>query len=600
MKKAFFLITLIVLGFLMWYEPSIKEIAAGMAIILFGMIFLEDGFKLFSGGPLEKFLKKTTDTLPKSLSFGFVSTSLLQSSGLISVITISFLSAGLMELSSGIGIIFGANIGTTSGAWLISLFGLKLNISSFALPMLAFGVVFVLQKKDIPKGIGYVLSGIGFLFLGIYFMKVGFESFQGLINLKEYSMTGFGGLIVYTLIGIIITVLMQSSHASLAIILTALSTGQLTYVNALALAIGANIGTTVMALIGALSANEAGKRLAVAHLVFNLVTAIIAIAFINQLRWVVDHASTWVGIAENDYTLKLSMFHTIFNVIGVLIMLPFIKLLVLFLVKVIKEKAVKDISQPRYLSDAALQYVESAIPALIKESRHLFDNSFEIIAHGLNLHRADILSDMKLKEIVPKSTNNMRINIDELYYKKVKTIYSKIIEFATVIQSKKLSEDAVRLLHKIRVANRYLIEIIKHIRTLQPNMAKYIISNNESIKSEYNRLRLKIAKVIREVYRTQSVDNLEAQHQKLLELQQKAKLHDVLVNGRLDELIRDKLIDSQMATSLMNDSALVARICEKLINVAELLYIQSDTILEPNNQKHDEEHLKDFFEEQAL
>ncbi|NOQ80566.1 MAG: Na/Pi cotransporter family protein, partial [Gammaproteobacteria bacterium] len=135
-RKIFLPTILFVLAYGFWVSPDFKEISSGVAIFLFGMLFLEEGFKAFTGGLLEKLLQKTTNKLWKSVSFGVVSTTLMQSSSLVSVITISFLSAGLISLAAGIGIIFGANLGTTTGAWLIAGFGLKVKISAYAMPML--------------------------------------------------------------------------------------------------------------------------------------------------------------------------------------------------------------------------------------------------------------------------------------------------------------------------------------------------------------------------------------------------------------------------------------------------------------------------------
>ena len=272
----------VTLAYGFWVSPDFKEIAAGVAIFLFGMLFLEEGFKAFTGGVLEGLLRHTTDRLWKSLSFGVVSTTIMQSSSLVSVITISFLGAGLIGLGEGIGIVFGANLGTTTGAWLVAGLGLKVKISAYAMPMLVFGIILVFQKNAAAKGVGYVLAGLGFLFLGIHHMKEGFEAFRDSIDLAAYAIPGIKGLIVFSLIGVAATVIMQSSHATLVLIITALAAHQITYENALALAIGANVGTTITAILGAMSSNVEGKRLAGAHLIFNVVTGVIAIVFIQQ------------------------------------------------------------------------------------------------------------------------------------------------------------------------------------------------------------------------------------------------------------------------------------------------------------------------------
>jgi phosphate:Na+ symporter len=249
----------------------------------------------------------------------------MQSSSLVSVITISFLSAGLLKLGGAMGIIFGANLGTTTGAWIVAGFGLKVDIGAFAMPILVVGVLLLFQKARGIKGLGWVLVGLGFLFLGIHFMKEGFAGFSDSLDLTAYAL-GWrqAGLLLYTLFGALATVVMQSSHATLVLIITALSANQITYDNALALAIGANVGTTVTAVIGALGASVDGKRLAGAHLVFNVGTGLIALVFIDVFVVAVQAIGDWIGIAEGDEALRLAVFHTLFNGLGVALFVPLI------------------------------------------------------------------------------------------------------------------------------------------------------------------------------------------------------------------------------------------------------------------------------------
>ena len=296
LRRILLPLILVVLGYGFWISPSFKEISAGVAIFLFGMLAMEQGFKSLTGGFLEKLLARTTNRLWKSLCFGVVTTTLMQSSSLVSVIAISFLGAGMITLVSGIGIIFGANLGTTTGAWLVAGFGLKVSISAYAMPMLAFGVLLIFQSSRTLKGIGYVLVGLGFLFLGIHYMKAGFEAFKEHVDLSAYAVAGFKGLLLYVAIGIAATVIMQSSHATLVLTITALASGQIGYENALALAIGSNVGTTITAILGAISSNVDGRRLAAAHLIFNLLTGAVAILLIGQLMWAVDTIAALIGI----------------------------------------------------------------------------------------------------------------------------------------------------------------------------------------------------------------------------------------------------------------------------------------------------------------
>lgn len=587
-RKIFFPFTLLLLGTVLFVSPTFKDVAAGVAILLFGMIMLEQGFNAFVRGPLQALLKRATNKFYKSLFLGFSITALLQSSSLISVITISFISAGLLNLRAGIGIIFGANIGTTATAWLVSFFGLHINVSALAMPMLAFGILFEFRKSNKLKGFGRILAGLGFFFLGIHFMKEGFDVYKDNINLSDYAMPGILGLMVYTIIGVVITLVLQSSSAAMALILTALAVGQITYNNSLALAIGANIGTTITAILGALSANVAGKRLAGAHFIFNLATGLFALIFIKWLGQLVDFMAYEAGFASDNYTFKLSIFHTLFNVFGVLIMVPFIKPLIRLLEKIFVAKAPEGIEYPVYLNESIMAYPQTALRALLDESKRLFENAiFEIVSHGLNLHQQDIIGPEKIKKVVHKSRQEMEVDIEELYYHKVKTIYSKIVKYATLAQSKfAFSMEAAQAFTRIKLANRNMVETIKDLRGLRKNVTRYMVSENQYIQKEYDQLRQKVSMVLREVYRTRKDEHPDAHLQRLEKLKMKAKNSDVLVNGTLDKLIREERISSDMATSLANDSNTVAHISKRLIETAELLYINSDTLVRATEENN--------------
>ncbi len=409
MRRFYLPVAIATLLLAFWFSPDAQEIAAGVAIFLFGMLMLEDGFKLFGGGTLERVLERATGSTPRSILFGIVSTTLLQSSSLVSVITISFLSAGLISLIGGVGIIFGANIGTTTGAWLVAGLGLKVNIAAYAMPMIALSILLVFQKPKPLRGIGYALGGLGFLFLGIHYMKEGFDAFKDQIDLLRFALPGLLGLIVYTLLGTAATVIMQSSHATMVLILTALAAGQISYENALALAIGANIGTTITAIIGSLGANFQGKRLALAHLIFNVATAAVALVFIAPLRDAVDAVSAVVGIAPDDFALKLAVFHTIFNVLGVALMLPVLRQLIAFLERRIVEPvtgcqppAVPERSGRRVPADAGKRAAQRGAAPLRERDRA--DPARPEPAPARRYSRATILPRRSAKAVRPSTS----------------------------------------------------------------------------------------------------------------------------------------------------------------------------------------------------
>ena len=579
LKKILLPTILIILAYGFWISPDFKEIAAGVAIFLFGMLFLEEGFKAFTGGMLENLLKKTTDKTWKSLCFGIFSTTVMQSSSLVSVITISFISAGLVTLVAGIGIIFGANIGTTTGAWLVAAFGLKVKISAYAMPMLVFGIVLSFQKSRYLKGIGSVLAGLGFLFLGIHYMKEGFEAFKDSFDLASLAVGGYPGLFLFAAIGAAATVVMQSSHATLVLILTALAAGQITYENALALAIGANVGTTITAIIGSLSANVQGKRLAGAHLIFNVVTGVIAIVFISQFVWAVDSISNRVGIATDNHTMKLAVFHTLFNVTGVIVMVPLINRLSDYLYRIFPERKL-DVAEPIYLSEAAFEFPETVLKSVKREVWHLFDSAFELIAHGMNLHRTQILRSPDLKKTIDEDREVHEFDMDLLYETKVKVLYGAIVEFISRSQTEIPSVYAEEMF-RLRKAATEIVESVKHIKHLRKNATRYMLSENAHIREEYNRLRYQIAVLLREIYRVREEENsdhkLAVKHLKAMRKEVKIS-HDQL-NEHISRVLRDKQITPEMATSLLNDFNYVDGTLKDLVDCAKALLSSHDELI---------------------
>lgn len=575
MNKIILPVIFLILGWGFWVSPDFKVIAAGVAIFLFGMLSLETGFKVFTGGTLEKILQKTTDKRWKSLTFGIVSTSIMQSSSLVSVITISFLSAGLIGLYQGIGIIFGANLGTTTGAWLVAGFGLKVNIASYAMPMLVFGTLLIFQSSKSFKGIGYILVGLGFLFLGIHYMKEGFEAFKQTIDLTQYSVSGYSGLLLYLLIGTLATVIMQSSHATLVLTITALAAMQISYENALALAIGANIGTTITAIIGSLGSNEDGKRLALAHLIFNFSTGLVAILFISQLLLVVDQVSIRLGIADNDYSLKLAVFHTIFNLLGVVLMLPLMQWLVMLSQRLIPARTPSR-TEPRYLHQSTISYAGTATAAVHNEILHLWDNTIDIMAHGIHLPREDILNvKQPLPEIVKRYPVEENFDFDRFYELKIKSLYSAIIGFISRTSFGWELEQSGEI-HWLRKACQEMIDAIKDVKHLQKNLIRYTHGHHAVIKAQYNDLRLLLAKLIRDLETIHHAESVDIPSMMIDQLKLERDTRYTEQNRAIDEMIRERKITADMATSLMNDQSYVYNISRNLIEMGQTLFVSQN------------------------
>lgn len=589
-QSIFFLTFCVAIGALLILYPSLIEIGVGITILLFGILNLENGFRIFTEGPVRALLRRSTDNLFKSINAGIISTAVLNSSSLISVLVISFISAELITLKAGIGVIFGSNIGTTFTVWLVALFGLKLEISRFALPMIIFGILFILQKNKNIKAWGYVIAGLGFFFLGIYYLKIGFEQYDFTLQLFKPGEAGFLALLIYTGIGMVATIILQSSAASLAIILTALSANQISYQDALALAIGTNIGTTFTAILGSLAASQAGKKLALAHLVFNVITGIVALIFLVPLSKGVDLFSSLVGISPNNYTLKLATFHTMFNILGVILLVPWINQLIALLNRIIKE-APTVIEEPKFLNPEILNHPQSAIHALYMETEHLLDHAFEILSHSLNVHRADLLKTEMISDVLKHSQETIDIDINEVYTNRIKHIYSKIIKYATLVQIQKLTAEEMAALSNIKNASRLIVKVIKDLNDLRKNLIVLIHSDNEYVRRTYNKFRERLLQIIRELfinvkkfpyqsapdiksYLVRQEKDMELIKKNIFEQKEKVRNLDSEINTIISDLISQNLIKSHMASSIWNDCIYVRRIGKNLLEIMELLYTE--------------------------
>lgn len=579
------LVTLTTLLILM-LMPTVRPVAAGIAIFLFGMLTLEEGFKALTGGTLERLLTLSTASHGRALWFGILFTTITQSSSLVSLLTISFVSAGLITLAGGLGIIFGANLGTTTGAWLMAGLGLKVDIAALAMPIITLGVLLALQRQPRARGIGLVLTGVGLLFFGIHYLKEGFIALSSSADISHLAISGVRGLLIYTAVGILLTVLLQSSHAALLLILNALAVGQINFDNALALCIGSNIGTTLTALLSAISANAAGKRLALAHILFNVLTGIVALLLIQPLAFLVQGCAQLLGFSA-DAPLQLALFHSLFNALGVLLFLPWVEPLARQLGRLFVQGDRRSHmalpanrsdqrtleAQPRYLSDAALQHADTLMQAVILEMRHLMDNAIGVITHSLFLHRRWVESELTLAKVVQRTPITDRFTpIDELYGRYIKNLYAALIAFSSKAQTT-LNKSQSEELFALKSACRDLVNAVKDVKHLQKNLVRYADNENPHIRAQYQQIRLRLAELLRTLSRLDASEEEPALVISQLRLDQERL--DILKNGVLDTLIRDQRITAAMTASLLNDSHYVASIASHLISVAELLQTTS-------------------------
>ncbi|MDQ1264481.1 MAG: phosphate:Na+ symporter, partial [Campylobacterota bacterium] len=399
---------------------------------------------------------------------------------------------------------------------------------------------------------------------------------QSSFDLTKFEMSGWAGIFVYVFIGMVVTVIMRSSGAAMALFITAVATNQISFLNGIELAIGANIGTTTTAIIASFGANAEGKRVALAHFSFNTLSAIIAIIFLYPLSDFINILASKIGIEEGDYAMKLALFDTTLNIVSVVLMYPFTTLFVKYLQTLfVNEK--DEIQKPLYLDNIVINIPNAAIEAIRKEVAHLYDNAIEVIAHSMFLHRHKFLKNADIQSVVKESDLTIDEDINEFYANKIKSLYGDIIHYATISQESMNENDKNRV-YDLKLASRDIVEAIKNMRDLQKNILYYQRSKNSYIKDEYNNLRVYIAKTIDTIEKIkENCDDIEAIASLEL-LRESIKNLDSIKNNKIDSLIRENNIDSKMATSLINDSAFAYDVTQRLIEVATILWIKNKEI----------------------
>jgi phosphate:Na+ symporter len=301
------------------------RMAGGLCMFLFGMKMMSDGIQRSAGDRLKKTLNYMTGTRLAGMLTGFVVTGIVQSSSAVTVMVVSFVNAGLLTLTQSIGVIMGANIGTTVTAWIVSLIGFSLNISSLAIPAVGIGFIMSVVKWK-HKSVGDIIMGFGFLFLGLFFLTQEMHKVSEVIPfdaIGEFSHMGYTAILIGAGTGLVMTLLIHSSSAVTAIVLTMVFNNIITYEMAAGMILGANIGTTVDAVLASIGAKTAARRAAMVHVLFNVIGTLWALPLIKPLLILVDFITPGhpVGIGA---TAHLAMLHTVFNTVNTLLFLPFV------------------------------------------------------------------------------------------------------------------------------------------------------------------------------------------------------------------------------------------------------------------------------------
>jgi phosphate:Na+ symporter len=353
---------------------TLLQAVGGLGIFLLGMLIMTEGLRALTGNAIQRLLIRFTQTPTSGALTGALATAILQSSSATTVADVGFVGAGLLTFPAALGIIFGANIGTTITGWLVALIGFKLQLGTLVMPLILVGVLMRLFARVRLGQIGYALAGFGLIFVGIEAMQQGMVGLESHFIADTFPANTFTGRLILVLIGIVVTLITQSSSAGVAAALTALFTGTIAFEQAAALIIGMDVGTTVTAIIATIGGSVGSRRTGLSHMVYNLITALLALILLTP------YIAAWNQLLPNQLIanaeIALVGFHTLFNFVGVLVIIPLTRQFAALIIHLVPDKVTgyTDRLDKQLISDpvVAMSVVDSTIqPMLIALLNHI-------------------------------------------------------------------------------------------------------------------------------------------------------------------------------------------------------------------------------------
>jgi phosphate:Na+ symporter len=495
-------------------------LAGGIGLFLLGMQMMTDGLKLSAGDSLRSILKSSTKTPLRGILSGALITSMVQSSSAVTVASIGFVNAGLLSLTQAIRVAYGSNLGTTMTGWLVAIIGFGFHIKTFALPMIGIGMLMsMFSREGRYAAMGRAFAGFGLFFLGIDLMKSGFSGLENMIALDAMQDSGITGLLLFVGVGFVMTLIMQSSSAAIAITLTAAAGGVIALPAAACLVIGANVGTTSTAALAAIGATPNAKRVAAGHVIFNVVTATAALIVLPLILAAIDWLQQHSGIATSGPATFLALFHTIFNLLGIALMWPFTSRLVIYLKEQFKASE-EDEAKPKYLDRTLLGTPSLAQAALGKELERIRDISIRMAEDAINTEAS--LSPQLARE---------RFVLDKLI--------DSVGEFTSELRRANLPEKVAEVLPMAMAATRYFSDVgdlAQDIDRMQSTKVSSISEDIDTMLFENRRMAIAVLDSTRKpanseetlIQESVTLDNLDRSYEQV-----KAKLLRSGTSGQL-------------------------------------------------------------------
>jgi phosphate:Na+ symporter len=527
------------------------ELLAGVALFLFAMSQLETALKALGGRSLAVYLRRSTGNRFTAVFGGFVGTAFLQSSSVVGLIALAFTGAGLLALPSALGIIFGSNLGTTLTGWIVATLGFKFDILDLALPLIGFGGLMFIFARQRSAEYGRSALALGLLLLALQMMKSSVMSVEQLIDVNDLA-----GLAAwqYLLFGILVAAVIQSSSATMIITLAALDAGIINLPNAAAIAIGADLGTTTTVVLGAVGGSQVKKQVAAGHVLFNVITDVIAFALRIPLLAVI----AWAGIS--DALFSLVAFHSLFNFLGLLIFVPFLAPFANGLTKLFPETKEHE---ALYLSEVSHSVGQAAVDAVERETALLIFRATRLLMTAFEPPLNTPPGESPIAGLSGSEHSGNR-SFDERY-RAAKTLEGEIIEFTIGLQTSALESDETERLSQMLSAARTAMHSAKAIKNIRHNLVDMASPASSLPESYIKGYRQAMQAFLDRVYQLRDAQSNTIQFEDLIAVLQEARkshdeLHDAIYAG-----VRSDSIDESQISSLLNVTREVLTSCESLI-----------------------------------
>lgn len=388
---------------------QILKLLGSLGLFLYGMTLMSGALQKVAGEKMRSILAAMTSNSLKRVLTGLFITAIIQSSSATTVMVVSFVNAGLLSLVQSVGVIMGANIGTTVTAWIISMLGFKFDISVLSIPLIGVGFTLMMFKSKKKKSVGELIIGFSLLFLGLTFLKDSVPDLRANPEVFEFlqgwTKYGYGSVLIFVLIGTLLTIIMQSSSATMALTLVMSSYGWIPFEMAAAMVLGENIGTTITANIAAAVANVSARRAALAHLVFNIFGVIWVLAFFRPVLSIVAKITIYVfgmdPFVSSEATLYgVSFLHTLFNITNTLLLVGFTNQIVKLVSYVIKTKDTEEVFRLKYIQGGVLSTAElslSQAKSEITDFAKLAKQEFSYAREAMRLCNSDKFDELYAK-----------------------------------------------------------------------------------------------------------------------------------------------------------------------------------------------------------